>query len=80
MITFIYHLDVNVDVNGLPQIIIWKFTEAQTGRGWIDIHFAYFELSLKSFLEYGNNIILEEHLSLSLFLSLSLTVLHVPKA
>ena len=37
-------------------------TEAQTSRGRLDTHFFYFNLILKSFVEDGNDVTLEEHI------------------
>ena len=45
-----------------PIIVIWLFTEAQTGRGRLDAHFSFINFILISYVEDGNNIDLEEHI------------------
>ena len=41
-------------------IVKWIYTEAQTGRGRLDTHFSYINIMLKSYIEDGFNIDLEE--------------------
>lgn len=57
LIPFIYHLNAIPD---LPKIKRWIFTEAQTGRGRLDTHFSYLNVVMKSYVEDGNDIDLEE--------------------
>ena len=57
LIPFIYH--INEDLAGL-NIAKWIYTEAQTGRGRLDTHFSYINIMLKSYVEDGHNIDLEE--------------------
>ena len=60
LIPFIYHLNEKSRQEGRPIITDWIFTEAQTGRGRLDTHFSFVNIVLKSFVEDGNNIDLEE--------------------
>ena len=60
LIPFIYHLHAKSKQKCHPIITDWIFTEAQTGRGRLDTHFSFVNIVLKSFVEDGNNIDLEE--------------------
>ena len=57
MIPFIHHLNAEH-----PSVTINKciFTEAQTGCGILDTHFSYVNIVLKSYVEDGNDIDMEE--------------------
>ena len=57
MIPFIHHLNAE---NNTTRIVKWIFTEAQTGHGRIDTHFSYVNIVLKSYVEDGNDIDLED--------------------
>ena len=62
LIPFIYHMNAEARGNDCPIVTRWIFTEAQTGRGRLDTHFSYLNLILKSFVEDGNDVVLEEHI------------------
>ena len=62
LIPYIYHLNIQSKEKKLPTISKWIFTEAQTGRGRLDTHFAYVNCIIKSYVQDGNNIVLEEHI------------------
>ena len=62
LIPFIYHLNTQSTTIGAPNISKWIFTEAQTGRGRLDTHFSYINLVLKSYVEDGNDVVLEDHI------------------
>mmetsp|Transcript_21013 Transcript_21013/g.29472 ORF Transcript_21013/g.29472 Transcript_21013/m.29472 type:complete len:980 (-) Transcript_21013:30-2969(-) len=62
LIPFIYHLNTEARHNDSPLVTRWIFTEAQTGRGRLDTHFSYLNLILKSYVEDGNDVMLEEHI------------------
>ena len=62
LIPYIYHLNHKSSNIGNPVISEWIYTEAQTGRGRLDTHFSYINLILKSFVEDGNEILLEENI------------------
>eukprot|EP00559_Dactyliosolen_fragilissimus_P007958 CAMPEP_0184871406 /NCGR_PEP_ID=MMETSP0580-20130426/40701_1 /TAXON_ID=1118495 /ORGANISM="Dactyliosolen fragilissimus" /LENGTH=1005 /DNA_ID=CAMNT_0027374063 /DNA_START=1121 /DNA_END=4139 /DNA_ORIENTATION=- len=62
LIPFIYHLNTEARQNDSPLVTRWIFTEAQTGRGRLDTHFSYLNLILKSYVEDGNDVMLEEHI------------------
>ena len=57
MMPYIYHL--NDELSGI-KFVKWIFTEAQTGRGRLDTHFSYINIMLRSYVEDGHNIDLEE--------------------
>lgn len=56
-IPYIAHL--NEELDGI-KIAKWIFTEAQTGRGCLDTHFSYINIWLKSYVEDGFNVTMEE--------------------
>lgn len=60
LIPFIYHTNKESQIKKMPIISKWIFTEAQTGRGKLDTHFSYLNKVFKSFVEDGNNILIEE--------------------
>lgn len=60
LIPFIFHLNTEFKVCNLPVIEKWIYTEAQTGRGRLDTHFSYLNLIIKSYVEDGNDVVLEE--------------------
>ena len=62
LIPYIYNLNKESKQNRRPTISKWIYTEAQTGRGRLDTHFSYVNLIMKSFVEDGNDIVLEEHI------------------
>eukprot|EP00957_Ditylum_brightwellii_P100627 7670379-Ditylum_brightwellii.AAC.1 len=62
LIPFIYHLNWESRKNGNPTISKWIYPEAQTGRGRLDTHFSYLTLVLKSYVEDGNDAVLEDHI------------------
>jgi hypothetical protein len=57
LIPFVYHLNGTSDG---PKVRRWIFTEAQTGRGRLDTHFSYLNVVMKSYVEDGNDIDVEE--------------------
>ena len=59
-----YIFQLNEDWSNKEYTIIskWIYNEAQTGRGRLDTHFLYVSVWLKSFLEDGNDMILEDHI------------------
>ena len=57
LIPYIYQL--NQELVGI-KFVKWIYTEAQTGRGRLDNHFSYINIMLKSYIEEGHNIDLEE--------------------
>ena len=57
MIPFIHHLNAE---NSSVKIKRWIFTEAQTGRGRLDTHYSYVNIVLKSYVEDGHDIDMEE--------------------
>ena len=62
LIPFIYHLNNESSRMGLPIITKWIFTEYHTGRGKLDTHFSFMNLVLKSFVEDGNDVVIEDHI------------------
>jgi hypothetical protein len=62
LIPFIYHLNLESKEEESPIITNWIYTEAQTGRTRLDTHFSYLNLIFKSYVEDGNDIILEEQI------------------
>jgi hypothetical protein len=57
IIHFIHHLNAE---NPSVTINKWIFTDAQTGCGRLDTHFSYVNIVLKSYVEDGNDIDMEE--------------------
>jgi hypothetical protein len=62
LIPFIYHLNSESKEENSPITTNWIYTEAQTGRGRLDTHFSYLNLIFKSYIEDGNDIMLEEQI------------------
>eukprot|EP00957_Ditylum_brightwellii_P203889 15336682-Ditylum_brightwellii.AAC.1 len=60
LIPYVFHMNASNQEKGLPLIIRWIYTEAQTGRGRLDTHFSYMNLKIKSFLEDGNDVLVEK--------------------
>lgn len=60
LIPFIYHTNKESRIKKMPIISKWIFTEAQTGRGKLDTHFSYLNKVFRSYVEDGNNILIEE--------------------
>lgn len=58
LIPYIYHM--NREAPHKAKIVKWIFTEAQTGRGRLDTHFSYVNTVLRSYVEDGHDINLEE--------------------
>ena len=53
-------MNIESKKNNGPVYTKWIFIEAQTGRGQLDSHFSYVNLVLKSYVEDGNIVLLEE--------------------
>lgn len=53
---------MNADNNkrNMPVISRWIYTEAQTGCGRLDTHFSFVNVVLKSFVQDGNDVVLED--------------------
>lgn len=61
LIPFIYHINAKSKENVVLVVAIWSFTEDQTGRERLDTHFSIINLILKSYVEVGNDVVLEEY-------------------
>eukprot|EP00957_Ditylum_brightwellii_P055068 4173980-Ditylum_brightwellii.AAC.1 len=59
-IPFLFHTNAESHNNGNPIVTKWIYTKTQTGRGHLATHFSYLNLILKSFVEDGNGVMLEE--------------------
>lgn len=62
LIPFIFHMSASNRKSGLPVIARRIFTEAQTGRDRLDTHFSYGTVKIKSFVENGNDILVEKNI------------------
>ena len=60
LIPYVFQMNEELSSKSFPTISKWIFTEAQTGRGRLDTHFSYVNVWFKSFVEDGNDVILEE--------------------
>lgn len=61
LIPFIFHL--NTEMESKVQIVKWIYTEAQTGRGRLDTNFSYVNVVLKSYVEDGFDIDIEDDIA-----------------
>jgi hypothetical protein len=64
-IPYIHFLNQELAAIGV-RISKWINTEAQTGKGRLDTHFAYVNLHLTSYVENGNNVVVELDIYLGL--------------
>lgn len=59
LVPFIFNLNVRLKT---IRITRWIFTEAQTGRGRLDTHFAFLNVKIKGYVEDGNDVLVPDHI------------------